>query len=73
MALLLAASNNEFFKSNFGGFLETLLKVKDKAVRPFALEALRYLLTAYLAKKIEGQDEVIFFYLKRCIIFFYDY
>jgi hypothetical protein len=61
MAVLLAASDPEFFSANFGTFLETLLKVKDKTVRPYALEALRHLLVAYLSRNMESPDEVFFY------------
>ena len=63
MAVLLAASEPEFFNANFANFLETLLKVKDKTVRPYALEALRYLLVAYLSRNMESSDEVLIFSL----------
>lgn len=58
MAVLLAVSDNDFFKSNFSALIETLLKVKDKTVRPFALEALRYIMVAYLSRNVESSEEV---------------
>ncbi|GAM26500.1 hypothetical protein SAMD00019534_096750 [Acytostelium subglobosum LB1] len=57
-AVLLCVSDRETFLKSSWTLIDGFIKIKDKQVRPYALEASQYLLECYLHKHTEQPEEV---------------
>eukprot|EP01132_Coremiostelium_polycephalum_P000661 gene661-818_t len=57
-SVLLCSSDKETFLKNYWGLMDNFIKIKDKTVRPYALESTQYLLECYLTKYSEQPEEV---------------
>ncbi|EFA85709.1 hypothetical protein PPL_00939 [Heterostelium album PN500] len=58
LSILLCCSEKEVFLKSFWGLMDNFIKIKDKAIRPYALESSQYLLECYLTKYSEQPEEV---------------